>query len=280
MAARTEVADLHLGDTGLCEQSPHDLPQIEHSPGCNAVAQRPEGLQDLVTDLVAAGADARADGGGRRLHLIGPVPNDPGGHPAPAAMDHRDAAGPGKRHGEAVGDEDEGCEPGAAGRLPVGLRKAWSRLGERARLRRLVVAPHQGLVHLAADQDALRIDIERGGQPVAVLAHPGVTGEAPEVERVERRLAAPADPRAERGRRSRELGLQPAHALLLLPAQAGVHPPGLTVVGAPASAPLSSAALSLETNPLSPSSMVISIRLRTYGCADVASPGTSLVAPR
>ena len=276
MAARAEVADLDLRHARLREQSARDLSQVEHSPGREALPERPEGLEDLVADLVAAGADARADSGGRRLDLLHPVLDDPGRHPAPAAMDHRHASRPRQRDREAVGDEDEGREPGPIGRVTVGLREARSGVGERGRLGRLGVGLHQGLMHLTPDQDAARVDLERGGQPVAVLAHPGVAGEAPEVERVEGRLADPADPGAERGHRAGELGLEPAHAVLLRPAQAGAHPPGLTEEsGVPACA-----ALSFDTNPLSPSSRVISIRLRTYGCADVASPGTSLVAPR
>ena len=82
--------------------------------------------------------------------------------------------------------------PSASGRPGAGSANALGSVGS-------VVALHEGLVHLAADQDAARVDLERGGEPVAVLAHPGVAGEAPEVERVEGRLADPAEPGAERG---------------------------------------------------------------------------------
>ena len=81
-----------------------------------------ERLEHLVADLVAAAADARADGGGRRL--VEPrdrIREDPARQPAPAAVHHRDPVVARERDRQAVGDDHEQREVVASGDVAVHL---------------------------------------------------------------------------------------------------------------------------------------------------------------
>ncbi len=159
-------------------------------PSATSGPQRLEGGQDLVADLVAAGADSGADRRRLRLDLLDAARDDPGCHAPPAAVDHRHAPGPGERHRQAVGDEHERRQLGPRRGMAVDLRQAGGRIRVRRRVGRPIVPGHLGAVHLPADQDELRIDRDRGGQPVAVLAHRigQVPGQPPQVEALERAL--------------------------------------------------------------------------------------------
>src|SRR6266480_1839203 len=75
--------------------------------------------------------------------------------PAPAAVDHRHAAGPRERHRQAVGHEHEWRQAGPCGGMAVSLRQARSRVRVRRRLGRRIVPGHLGSVYLPADQDEL-----------------------------------------------------------------------------------------------------------------------------
>ena len=68
--------------------------EIEHAAVSDLVAQGREGREDLLPHLVAAGADAGADRCGRPPDPRDAVGDDPGGKPAPAAVQHRDAVRP------------------------------------------------------------------------------------------------------------------------------------------------------------------------------------------
>jgi hypothetical protein len=133
-------------------------------------------------------------------------------------MDHRDAARAGEGHRETVGDEHQRCEPRAVRGVAVGVRKAGLGLRVPARLRRAVVSLDEGLVHLAPDQHAVRVEAERCGESAAVLADAGIPRQPPQVEGVERAVAHPAEPAAERRRRAGEVGLQPPYAVVVEPA--------------------------------------------------------------
>src|SRR5207244_7121101 len=121
----------------------------------------------------------------------------------------------------AVGDEHEWRQVGPCGGMAIGLRQARSRVRVRRRLGRRVVPGHLGGVYLPADQDELRIDRDRGGQAVTVLAHRlgPIPGQPPEVEALEGALADTAEPGAESRACAGKIGLQPLDSISLTPAQ-------------------------------------------------------------
>ena len=100
------------------QQAPRDLGAGRASdPTAISVAEVGERLEHLVADLVAAGADPRADRGVGRADRLGAAGDDPGREPAPAAVQHRHSAGAGEGDRQAVGDEDERrARPGALAR--------------------------------------------------------------------------------------------------------------------------------------------------------------------
>jgi hypothetical protein len=110
LAARAQPARLDSRDSGAVEQSPGDLGQIEHPPGGDPVAERPELRPDLVADFVAARADPWPDGGRFGAYGLDPGADYPAGEAAPAAMEHRHPVASGDRHGQAIGDLDERCQ--------------------------------------------------------------------------------------------------------------------------------------------------------------------------
>ncbi len=67
------------------------LGQVEHAAVGDPLAEVGEGVEDLVADLVAAGADPGADRGVGGADRLGAGGDDPGGEPAPAAVEHRHA---------------------------------------------------------------------------------------------------------------------------------------------------------------------------------------------
>ncbi len=94
-------------DAGVAQEALTDQREVEHAPVGHVIAQAGELGQDLLPHLEAAPADARADRRGRRLHLADAPLDDARRQPAPATVDHRDAARPGERHGQAIRDVDE-----------------------------------------------------------------------------------------------------------------------------------------------------------------------------
>ena len=130
-------------------------------------------------------------------------------------MQHRDAFRPGERDREAVGDEDERGDAGNGGDVPVALgRIDDTRVRERARLLRPVVALDLGSVHLARDHDPLGVEAKRTGEAVAVAPDRGdvVAGEDRDVEAVVGRGAGAAEAGREGGVGTvRKLGGEPAH---------------------------------------------------------------------
>ena len=120
---------------------------------------------DLLADLVAAAARARPERG-VELPLDAELAqggdalgDDPGRQPAPAAVQRGHPAGAAEHHREAVRDEDERGELGLRGRLAVLLGVPAHRPGG---------APHAGAVDLAAVQEAVAREPDRGGEAVAV----------------------------------------------------------------------------------------------------------------
>ena len=114
-------ADSTSADTGAVEQAARHLGQIEHAPVGDAVAERSEGRQHLVADLVAAAPDPGTDRAAIASDRLHPAGHDPGRQAAPAAVDHRHTAWAAQRHRQAVGDEDERRQTGRRRRLAVHL---------------------------------------------------------------------------------------------------------------------------------------------------------------
>ena len=220
MAARAQLADLDLRSTPACSSSRRATARRSSiARSARPSPERPKAVEHLVADLVAAGADAGPIAAAVALDLLHPALDDPGRQPPPAAVDHRHAPAPPARPGGSRRRRRAGVSPATVGHVAVGLREASERgrrtragsVGSSWRCTRSRHAPAGPI------RTPRRVDLERGRQPVAVLAHPGVAGEAPEVERLEGRLADPAEPGAERGPRAGELGLEPAHPVLLPP---------------------------------------------------------------
>jgi hypothetical protein len=113
-------------------------------------------------------------------------------------VEHRHAVVSGERHRQAIGDEDQGHEPVARGRLSVGLGEPGRRLREGAGAHRPSMPDHLAAVDLAPDQDLPGVDPQCSDQPPPVLPDAGVPGEPAEVQGLEGRFAYAAEPRAER----------------------------------------------------------------------------------
>ena len=200
LAEGAEAGRLDLLDPGAGEQAAGDLGEVEHAAVGDPLAEVGEGLEHLGADLVAAGADPGADRGAGRFDRDGAPGDDPGREPAPAAVQHRHAAGPGERDRQAVGGEDERRQAGAADDVPVDLFQRRPRLGERARLlRRRRGRARSALWTCSPIGTSLRVDPDRRREPPPVLDHGrvGVVGEHADVQRVVGSLADPTDPRAE-----------------------------------------------------------------------------------
>ena len=105
--------------------------------------------------------------------LLHAVLDDPGRQPAPAAVDHRrPRAAPPARPGGSRRRSTSGASPRQRRDVAVRLagvpgRDRGSRSARRARAWLSTVAPWTCL----ADEDSLRVDPERGGQPLSVLPH-------------------------------------------------------------------------------------------------------------
>ena len=149
LAAGAEAGGLDLLDPGLEQEPPRDLGQVEHAAVGDAVAEVGEGGEHLVADLVAAGTDPGADRGVGGADRLGALGEDPGGEPAPAAVQHRHSAGARESDRQAVGDEDERRQAGLGDDVAVDLgRSALPGVGERARLLRAGVEGELGAVDL------------------------------------------------------------------------------------------------------------------------------------
>ena len=120
------------GTAGAGEQAAGDLGKVEHAAVGDPLAEVGEGACDLGADLVAARPDPGADRGTGRSTLAAPRATIPRREPAPSAVEHRHAAGPGERHRQAVGGEDEWRQARLADDVPVDLFQGRSRFGERA----------------------------------------------------------------------------------------------------------------------------------------------------
>src|SRR5215211_4236346 len=81
-----------------------------------------EGGRHLLAHLETAWPDAGTDGGGRRpFEPLERPPDDPAGQAAPAAVQHCDQIGGGKRHGQEVVPQDQQPEPALARQVAVDL---------------------------------------------------------------------------------------------------------------------------------------------------------------
>ena len=175
-----------------------------------------------VSDLEATAARCRADrGGGRRRPPRTPRSTMPAGEAAPAAMEHRHAAGPCERHRQAVGDQDQRRQarpPASRARRPRAGSSGGRRYGTPAAARLVAQRPRR-----------------RGpGSPIRTFARLDLTRRAPDAGGSRRRsrgsssvtsrgsgsrTAPPLTPplRVENAAaRARELGLQPAARRLAL----------------------------------------------------------------
>jgi len=97
VAEGAEAGGLDLLDAGAGEQAAGDLGEVEHAAVGDPVAEVGEGLEHLGADLVTARADAGADRGARRFDRLGAAGDYSRGESAPAAVEHRQPAGPGER---------------------------------------------------------------------------------------------------------------------------------------------------------------------------------------
>ncbi len=111
VAAGAEIGRLHLLDAGAGQRAPRHLRQVEHVPVGYSLAEAGEGAKDLVADFEAARADTGADRGRDGADRIGAFGDDAGGEAAPAAVQHRDAAGANQCHRQTIGDEDQAGQP-------------------------------------------------------------------------------------------------------------------------------------------------------------------------
>ncbi len=169
--------------------------------------------------LVAAGADPGPDRRGACAPTASqPRATIPPGQPAPAAVDHRDAVGPGERDRQAVGDEDQRREAGDR-------RSTWPSTSPSRGPGRANASASCGpsWVAISAPWTWRPISTPCGSTPTAAAepqavltdARRLVAGEQAEVERVEGRLADPAHPRREdarghRGARPRASAARPS----------------------------------------------------------------------
>ena len=206
------------------EQAAGDLGRSSIRPVGDPLPELGERVEHLLADLVAAGPDPGPDRGVGRADRLGAARDDPGGEPAPAAVQHRHPARarrarPGRQsatktsaaRGSASADDvpvdlgSSGCPGSANGLGRCGAR--W--IGD------------LGAVDLAG-----RSTTRSGSQPerraragarFSTTASRVVVGEHPEVEALEGRRADAAEPGREGGARAGQLGLEPAHPVALAP---------------------------------------------------------------
>ena len=160
-------------DARLAEQPQGDLGKVEHAFGGDSLAEAGESAEDLLADLVAAGADAGADRSVGRPDGLDASGDDARRQPAPAAVEHRDTAGAGEGDREAVGDEDERSQARFGGGVAVDVGDRAAGIGEGTRRLRPGVDGELGPVDLVSDRDRTRLGADRGGEPPAVLDHRG-----------------------------------------------------------------------------------------------------------
>src|SRR5918992_6192265 len=186
VAARAAVEVLDRGDPRGGEPRVDHLAQVEHA----AVRGAPHVLElgeDLRADLVAAAADARPDGGGRRAPE--PVPgllDDAAREGAPAAVEHGRLVAVREGDGEAVGDQHEEAEPALRGEVAVHPRKLLAPgLGVDVLGIGAVPVAQVAAVDLPAHHDPLGMHARPFREPPPVLGDVLrlVVGEDPEVER-------------------------------------------------------------------------------------------------
>src|SRR4249919_3321899 len=119
--------------TGLLQQGPGHGGQVEHPPVPDAIEVGELG-ENLVPDLVAAGADSRTDRGGLRVDRRGRPGDDSGGEAAPPAVGHRHASGAVEGNGKAVRHHHQRRQPGVCRRMGIDLVGALHHVGVDARL--------------------------------------------------------------------------------------------------------------------------------------------------
>src|SRR6185295_2451042 len=141
-----------------------------------------------------------------RVDRSGAGADDAAGEPPPAAVEHRKPVRPRQRDRQAIGDEDEGGEPGAIDDVSVELGRVSGRIGPQRRLLRLLVTGDRRRVDLAPDHDTAGVDPGRGAEPYPVGDDPIalVAGQDPEVEAAPRTLADAAETGREDGARPGE----------------------------------------------------------------------------
>ena len=174
---------------------------------------------------------------------------------------------------QAVGDEDQGREPGPVGRVTVGLREARSGVGESGRLGRLVwgsPGPHAPVARSGRSSGSIS---SAAASRWRFSRTPGSPVSRPRLSVLEGRLADPADPVLNAATGAGQLGLEPAHAVLLCQRKP-VPPAGLTEASGGGLR-----RLELRHEPAEPVAQgdldpVEDVRMGGRG-----EPGTSLVAP-
>src|SRR5918992_6326883 len=184
--ARAAGEMLDLGDPGGGEPRVDHPTQVEHA----AVGGAPHVLElgeDLRADLVAAAADARPDGGGRRaLEPVHGLLDDAAREGAPAAVEYGRLVAVREGDGEAVGDQHEEAESPLGGEVAVHARELLA-AGLGVDVLRIGTVPLAEVrpVDLPAHHDPLGLHAGALSEPAPVRGDvPGlVVGEDAEVER-------------------------------------------------------------------------------------------------
>src|SRR5204862_4786418 len=131
-------------------------------PAARHALETRELAQDLLADLIAAGADPGPDRSRLGLDRACRLGDYPAGEAAPAAVDHGNPVRPYERERKAVSDHHQRSELGIGGGVGVDLGRAADDIGVDARLLPLVVARESRSMDLAAHHDSVAGTIERG----------------------------------------------------------------------------------------------------------------------
>src|ERR671915_352801 len=186
VAAGAAVEVLDLRDAGDSEPGVDHLAQVEHAAVRGATDVH-ELREHLGADLVAAPADAGADGGGRRaLEALDPPLHHAARKGAPAAVEPGGPAAVGEGDGEAVGDEHQQGQPALGGEVAVDPRELLAaRLGVDVLGIGPVPVAEVAAMDLPAHHDPLALHPRTVGEPPPVLGDVLgiVVGEDAQVER-------------------------------------------------------------------------------------------------
>src|SRR5919106_6475445 len=202
VAAGAAVEVLDIRDAGGGEPGVDHLAQVEHA-AVGSATDVLELREHLGADLVAAPADAGADGGRRgALEALHRPLDDAAREGAPAAVEHGGPAAVGEGDGEAVGDEHEQGQPALGREVAVDPRELLpARLGVDVLRIGTVPVAEVAAMDLPAHHDTLGLHPRavREASPVLGDVLGIVVGEDAEIERAVRAAGDAAVARREDG---------------------------------------------------------------------------------